>query len=62
MATAKRQLIEHLYPGDFNADVTSWVASGIPWRRIARSVSVQTGETVSHETLRNWFKAEEDVA
>jgi hypothetical protein len=62
MATAKRQLIEHLYPGNLTVDVKYWVLVGVPWREIAARVSQGSGETVSHETLRNWFKAEQDVA
>lgn len=55
MATPKQLLVEHIYDGDLPADVRRLIADGKSWREVASQVSVKTGQSVSHESLRQWY-------
>ena len=53
--TPKQMLLEHMYPGDVAAYVATELADGRSWREVAGAVSLATGLSVSHESLRQWY-------
>jgi hypothetical protein len=58
--TAMRQLVEHKLGRDLATYVRVRQAEGLGWRRIAADLTRDTGQPISHETLRSWFAG--DVA
>ena len=56
MNTPKRKLIELLYPGDAYEQVKSMLSKGASWRTIAEHLTSETGQDVSHETVRSWYQ------
>lgn len=58
MPTPKQLLLEHRYDGHLPTDIAAMTQNGTPWREIAQIVSKRTGLTVSHESLRNWYRDE----
>lgn len=56
MTTAKRKLIELLYPGDVYEQVKAMLSEGASWRTIAEHLTSKTGQGVSHETVRAWYQ------
>lgn len=59
MPTPKQLLLELSYQGDLPKDVERMVTDRKSWREIAREVSAGTGFSVSHESLRQWYGAQQ---
>lgn len=53
--SAARQLLGLRYPGNLDADVAELRQAGRSWRWVANAVTVRSGVSVSHETMRAWF-------
>lgn len=58
MATPKQMLLEHLYGGDLSADVAHFLEAGKSWREIATEITDKTGQPVSYESLRQWYRVD----
>ena len=62
MTTTKQELIKLLYHGNLDEDIARAVNYGRSWREIAHDVAEDTGVSVSHESLRQWYGAEDGAA
>ena len=62
MATTKQELIKLLYHGNLDEDIARAIDYGRSWREIAHDVTEDTGVRVSHESLRQWYGAEDGAA
>ena len=62
MATPKQELIKLLYHGNLDEDIARAIDYGRSWRDIAHDVTEDTGVRVSHESLRQWYGAEDGAA
>jgi hypothetical protein len=60
--TPTRLLIETRLGRPLDDFVHEQLTEGIGWRRIADDIRHRTAISVSHETLRSWFKVTRDVA
>ena len=62
MATTKQELIKLLYHGNLDEDIARAIDYGRSWRDIVHDVTEDTGVRVSHESLRQWYGAEDGAA
>lgn len=60
--TAKQQLIEIKLGRSVAGYVSARQTEGLSWRQIAADLSREVGITVSHESLRSWFKPQDIAA
>lgn len=54
----KQLLMEGTYAGDLEVDVRAWIAEGATWREMAKLVSARSQYSISHESLRLWYRAD----
>lgn len=56
--TPLQQLVDLKLAGNLREFVLARRAEGQDWRSIANTISEETGQSVSHESLRSWFSDE----
>lgn len=54
--TPLQKLVELHLGRDLQAYITAGRAQGKDWRTLAEEISTKTGLSVSHESLRQWFR------
>lgn len=62
MPTPTQQLIEVRLGRPLDQFVHEQLAQNLGWRRIAEDIRRRTDITISHETLRGWFKVTRSAA
>lgn len=56
--TPLQQLVDLKLGGNLRGFVLARRTEGQDWRSIANTISQETGQSVSHESLRSWFSDE----